>query len=237
MNEYESGDGRRPPSPRACSVTPTCATHALTARGVGATRRAPATDSDLLRGGRRALHRWPDGDADQPHAGIHAGPRDDRGRALRRAADPIAASDATIDGHVRGHEAPGAPDQRELYIQDLTSAERSRFLHAYEKLFADAERYYLQRPKPGGRSSAAPLGGQHHTIIAVEHGLVSRLGEAVFAGSRASVREAVYTYRNAGYHVAGDEMTDPQVVVISADGTFTTTLEVGDMTYTRGGSK
>jgi hypothetical protein len=110
----------------------------------------------------------------------------------------IAASDATVDGHVRGKEVPGDVDERELYVQDLTSAERSRFLHGYEKLFADADRYYLRRPKREivvGRAGITParvpipvveqFGGapfiiwsrDRHIVIAMLDAIAPMLGE------------------------------------------------------------
>jgi hypothetical protein len=67
----------------------------------------------------------------------------------------ITTSDATISGIVRGTEVSGLPDVRELYIDELTAAERARFTSAYEKLYADASQYVLRRPKPNGSLRAS----------------------------------------------------------------------------------
>jgi hypothetical protein len=154
----------------------------------------------------------------------------------------VAVSDATVEGRIRGTEVPGQPDQRSLLVDELTSTERARFLHAYEKLFADAERYYLRRPKPGARVAGAPLDGAHHTTIAREGGLSSMVGEAAFAGTRRQVLDAAAVYRRAGYQVVGDNVNAAEklVVVVTSphSNEFTTTLTESDNSqqpsYTRG---
>ncbi len=139
----------------------------------------------------------------------------------------VTLADATVGGAVRGRDVPGRPGERELRIEELTAGERQRFLHAYEKLYADAEQYYLRRPKPGATSVAAPLGGRHHTTIATEHGLTARRGIATYVGSRAAVQAAAAAYRATGYRVTGDTAgagVALMVVVESRDGAFTTTM-------------
>ena len=131
----------------------------------------------------------------------------------------ITLADATVDGEVRGREVAGLSGVREVFIYQMTAAERARFTHAYEKLYADADQYVLRRPKPSG-----PL--PHHTTIAVESGLKSMHGQATYLGTRAEVLGAAKRYRARGYEVTGDAVTSDAtlVVVVSIPEVFTTTL-------------
>jgi hypothetical protein len=135
------------------------------------------------------------------------------------------------DGSYRGRPSPNGDGHYELSISELASAERARFLRGYEKLYADAERYYLRRPKPRGTAgnaagSASPKAGAHHVDLAKQHGLVPSMGTAVHEGVRADVEAAARAYRAAGYQVTGQVTTDGRgiVRVRSADGSFETTL-------------
>lgn len=129
----------------------------------------------------------------------------------------VGVAEATLDGKVRGTEVPGRPDQRELHVAELTRDERARFERGYEKLYADAESYYLRRPQPG-------TSGDHHARIALERGLVSKLGTATFEGSREAVQAAIDAYRASGYHVTSDAGPPLVAVVRSRDDLFSTTL-------------
>ncbi|MGN6104341.1 MAG: hypothetical protein ACTHU0_04495 [Kofleriaceae bacterium] len=131
----------------------------------------------------------------------------------------IGVAEATIDGKLRGTEVPEQPDQRELRIADLTRDERARFERGYEKLYDDAESYYLRRPQPGNT-------GPHHTRLAAAHGLVSKLGTASFEWPRSAVEAAMHAYRAAGYRVTAETRPDESLIVVirSADDQFTTTL-------------
>ena len=135
-------------------------------------------------------------------------------------------------GIERGRAVPGRPDLRELSINDMTPAERDRFLHGYEKLYADAESYYLRRPRPRGAignptSAASPFGGAHHVQIASDHGLIPGRGNAALEGSTSDVRAAARAYRGASYQVHETEMAGGRLVVDvhSPDGEFHTTLQ------------
>jgi hypothetical protein len=142
----------------------------------------------------------------------------------------VSEADARLDGHLRGVPVANGPGQRELYVEELTPTERARFLSAYEKLYADAQEYLLRRPKPAGPS-------RHHTTVALDHGLVSTLGEAQFSGTTASVLATARAYRAAGYTVVGDDVRpgEPLHVVVSIGDAFTTTLLASDRPsdYTR----
>ncbi|MGN6108204.1 MAG: hypothetical protein ACTHU0_24065, partial [Kofleriaceae bacterium] len=129
----------------------------------------------------------------------------------------VGVAEATIDGKVRGIEVPGRPELRELRVGDLTRDERARFEHGYEKLYADAASYYLRRPQPGKT-------GAHHARIAIDCGLVSKLGTASFEGAGHEVEAALHAYRAAGYHVASHADDRQGAVIRSSDGLFTTTL-------------
>lgn len=135
-------------------------------------------------------------------------------------------------GVTRGREAPGRPDMRELSLTDMTAAERGRFLHGYEKLYADAQSYYLRRPKPGGvnasaPSAASPLGGAHHLDIAAKRGLIAGRSPGVLEGSPSDVRAAAQAYRDKSYQVHENEMAGGRLVVEvrSPDGEFRTSLQ------------
>jgi hypothetical protein len=144
------------------------------------------------------------------------------GRAVRVRAE---------DAQGRGREVPGRNDVRELTINDMTPAERDRFLHGYEKLYADVEAYYQRRPKPRGSASnptsaAAPFGGAHHTQIASDHGLIPGKGTSLLEGSTSDVKAAAREYRGKGYQVTEAELAGGIVTVgiTSPDGDFHTTL-------------
>ena len=133
----------------------------------------------------------------------------------------------------RGVEVAGHPELRELSVYDMTPAERARFTHAYEKLFADAKSYYLRRPKPHGAAGAAssatdaaPYGGAHHVDVALDRGLIPSRGTEIYEGVRGDVDAAAAAYRTAGYRVSETAKAGGVVLVIvtSADGTFTTVL-------------
>ncbi|MDB4962489.1 MAG: hypothetical protein JWP01_2488 [Myxococcales bacterium] len=140
-------------------------------------------------------------------------------------------SAADQPARMRGREVPGRPDLRELGIGDLTPFERDRFLHGYEKLYADAESYYLRRPKPRGATgnpttAAAPFGGAHHIKLASDHGLIPSKGTALLEGSGSDVKAAARAYRRGSYGVTETELAGGVVVVEvrSSDGDFHMTL-------------
>ncbi|MEZ4403201.1 MAG: DUF4157 domain-containing protein [Kofleriaceae bacterium] len=118
------------------------------------------------------------------------------------------------DAGARGVEAPGAPGDRWLTIDELTAEERRRFTRAYEKLYADANDFYQRRPgaTPVGdgnaRTEAAPDGGRHVTDVARAHGLVATHGDLVFEGAAADVAQAAQAYQRQGYLVTPIEEAD-----------------------------
>lgn len=133
------------------------------------------------------------------------------------------------DARGRGREVPGKPGERELTIDELTPAERSKFTHGYEKLFEDAKRYYMQRPQPGaqdGRTAAQPYAGEHATTIAFDHGLLPGHAKDVYQGSLANVRAAAGKYRDSGYQMTETELAGGVVLIeaTSPDGGSNLTL-------------
>jgi hypothetical protein len=135
------------------------------------------------------------------------------------------------DGSYRGRPSPHGDGQYELSISELTQAERARFLRGYEKLYADAESYYLRRPKPRGTAgnpagATSPGGGLHHASLATKQGLVASMGTALFDGARVDVERAARAYRDAGYRVTEQVRIGNRLIVRvrSADGSFETTL-------------
>lgn len=119
----------------------------------------------------------------------------------------IRATDAMAEGNLRGKAVSGDETQRELTIDELNSVERGKFLHAYEKLYADARSYYLARPKPqsagaGSATADATFGGAHHLSIAKGKGLIPTQNARIYEGVRADVEAAASEYRSdVGYKV------------------------------------
>lgn len=147
----------------------------------------------------------------------------------------VSAADARIGKteRYRGTPVAGNPREYELRFVDLSPAERQRFLHGYEKLYADAEAYTARRPGTGstpGRASAPGLA--HHTDVAVQSGLISTRGRGTYEGAVIDVARAAAGYRSAGYLVVDTEGAGGKllVTVASADGAFTTVLSSWDGT-------
>lgn len=164
----------------------------------------------------------------------------------RRIIDEILSGERSVrvrsqDAGDRGTVRPDDPDSRWITIHDMTPDERSRFLHAYEKLYEDANRQYERRPgaAPIGasnqRTDAAPAGGSHISDLALEHGLEARHGDRVFEGSQEAVEGAAAAYRAARYVVHTQRGDDGRLtfVVRSAEGDTEVELRV-DETYAKG---
>lgn len=122
------------------------------------------------------------------------------------------------DAGDRGTPVEGAADERWLAIEDMTADERSRFLHAYEKLYADARAYHQHRPRPDGTAGTPGL-EDHWLHAAHAHGL-RPTGVGRFDGSRAQVVAAAEAYRKERNLVMYDESAvgELRVRVTTADG-------------------
>ena len=132
----------------------------------------------------------------------------------------VKASDAADRGVVVGDDQ----DSRWLGIHELTSDERTRFLRGYEKLYADAESLYVNRPgaTPVGagnpRSDRSPLGGRHASDlipgIAKDHQLTVRADDAtIYEGTTEHVQAAAAAYQRAGFLRFEEQHVDGLLVV------------------------
>lgn len=156
-------------------------------------------------------------------------------RKVRVRAEDVRTKTRGEPDRFRGTPVEGHPGQYELSISEMTPAERSRFMHGYEKLFTDAREYASRRPKPGGTGAESARPGvepsmAHHVDTAVGSGLVPSRGTAIFEGVRADVLAAADRYRAAGYWIAQADLAGGRVVieVTSPDGSFATTLRSWD---------